>query len=350
MRSGILVKWIIAFYLCWLEHAAGECGAKDEGECEPKDCMKLNDTVDAVGILGMKILAEMSKRSDNNIAFSPLIIASAMAMMYAGAAGETEKQMKKVLKISKDYKNEYNALLGSSSSRQGVTLNVANSVFTEKCIKIEDDFESDVECYFKGKVIDADFKENPKNETKIINSWIKEKTNGTIKDLLSRNKITTNSSMALINAIYFQVFPKLKGDTPLKTYMESVMENKKEFLDQLDYTKMTIQMIRLLLPKFKIEASVPLRAVFKKIGMNLAFKEKKAEFTNLAKTDDVFISNAVHKAYIEVNETRTDKAPKNSSDIFAIKVNRPFMFFIKDEMTGVILLQGAVRDPKIKIV
>ena len=34
-----------------------------------------------------------------------------------------------------------------------------------------------------------------------------------------------------------QVFPKLKGDTPLKTYMESVMENKKEFLDQLDYTK-----------------------------------------------------------------------------------------------------------------
>ena len=34
-----------------------------------------------------------------------------------------------------------------------------------------------------------------------------------------------------------QVFPKLKGDTPLKSYMESVMENKKEFLDQLDYTK-----------------------------------------------------------------------------------------------------------------
>ena len=34
-----------------------------------------------------------------------------------------------------------------------------------------------------------------------------------------------------------QVFPKLKGDTPLKTYMKSVMENKKDFLDQLDYTK-----------------------------------------------------------------------------------------------------------------
>ena len=43
--------------------------------------MKLNDTVDAVGILGMKILAEMSKISDNNIAFSPLIIASSMAMV-----------------------------------------------------------------------------------------------------------------------------------------------------------------------------------------------------------------------------------------------------------------------------
>ena len=34
-----------------------------------------------------------------------------------------------------------------------------------------------------------------------------------------------------------QVFPKLKGDAPLKTYMESVMEKKKEFLDQLDSTK-----------------------------------------------------------------------------------------------------------------
>ena len=75
----------------------GECGAKDGGECEPKDCMKLNDTVDAVGILGMKILAEMSKISDNNIAFSPLIIASSMAMVRNSHLKYLKKKILKCL-------------------------------------------------------------------------------------------------------------------------------------------------------------------------------------------------------------------------------------------------------------
>ena len=53
------------------------------GECDAEDDMKLksDDTVDAVGILGMKLMEEMSKTSEENIVFSPLIIASAMAMV-----------------------------------------------------------------------------------------------------------------------------------------------------------------------------------------------------------------------------------------------------------------------------
>ncbi|XP_023327450.1 serpin B6 [Eurytemora carolleeae] len=151
------------------------------------------------------------------------------------------------------------------------------------------------------------------------------------------------------------VFPKLKGDTPLKSYMKSVMENKKEFLDQLDYTKMSASTIKLIMPKFKIEALVQLQDVFKKMGINLAFK-RGAEFPNLAKTDGIFISKILHKAFIEVNEEGSTAGAATSAlaSIFRsgggstlkILLNRPFMFFIKDEMTGVILFQGVVRNPK----
>ena len=53
------------------------------GECDAEDDMilKSEDTVDAVGILGMKLMEEMSKTSEENIVFSPLIIASALAMV-----------------------------------------------------------------------------------------------------------------------------------------------------------------------------------------------------------------------------------------------------------------------------
>ena len=53
------------------------------GECDAEDDMilKSDDTVDAVGILGMKLMEEMSKTSEENIVFSPLIIASALAMV-----------------------------------------------------------------------------------------------------------------------------------------------------------------------------------------------------------------------------------------------------------------------------
>ena len=54
-----------------------------QGECDAEDDMilKSDDTVDAVGILGMELMEEMSKTSEENIVFSPLIIASAMAMV-----------------------------------------------------------------------------------------------------------------------------------------------------------------------------------------------------------------------------------------------------------------------------
>ena len=53
------------------------------GECKAKDGMKLksNDTVEGVGILGMKLLEEMSKTSEDNIICSPFSIATTMAMV-----------------------------------------------------------------------------------------------------------------------------------------------------------------------------------------------------------------------------------------------------------------------------
>ena len=86
--------------------------------------------------------------------------------------------------------------------------------------------------------------------------------------------------------------------------------------------------------------------------MNIPFSST-ADFSGITGAKDLFISEVVHKAFIDVNEEGTEAAAvtvvggfaTSIPDYTVFNVNRPFFFVIRDDRSGSILFMGKVMDP-----
>jgi serpin B len=112
------------------------------------------------------------------------------------------------------------------------------------------------------------------------------------------------------------------------------------------------------MPRFRAEYFSILNGSLSAMGMKEAFKHS-ADFSNLCECDpgDVFISDVIHKAVVEVNEKGTEAAAATAikmkltsampiGEPFHMVVDRPFLLAIVDDETGLILFMGAIRDPE----
>ena len=110
------------------------------------------------------------------------------------------------------------------------------------------------------------------------------------------------------------------------------------------------------LPSFKLEQTIRMTGYLKQLGMNKMFGEE-ADFSIMAGAKgDLFISEVMQKVFIEVNEEGTEaaaatgvtfrkkSAPKPKAEF---KCNYPFLFYIRDNWSEMILFSGRVVDPSI---
>jgi serpin B len=106
------------------------------------------------------------------------------------------------------------------------------------------------------------------------------------------------------------------------------------------------------LPKFKFTSgSISLVPAFKALGMTDAFTGA-ADFSGIFGAPDICISDIIHKAFISVDEKGTEAAAatavifiETSGFSPSFIANRPFLFVIRDRLTGVILFMGRILDP-----
>ncbi len=115
----------------------------------------------------------------------------------------------------------------------------------------------------------------------------------------------------------------------------------------------------LMLPRFKIEWESELNDPLKALGMEEAFDPARADFSQMAKVnsgDKLFISEVKQKSFCEVNEEGTVAAAVTSvtgaltsvqqpREKFSMKVDHPFFFAIRDNLTGVVLFMGSITNP-----
>ncbi|MCU0645565.1 MAG: serpin family protein, partial [bacterium] len=111
----------------------------------------------------------------------------------------------------------------------------------------------------------------------------------------------------------------------------------------------------IFLPRFKLEYKIKLNDILIALGMRIAFSADEADFTRMYQPGGLYIDEVNHKTFVEVNEEGTEAAAVtsvvisersgNSSEGFVVRVNRPFIFAIRENHSGTILFIGKIVDP-----
>jgi serpin B len=114
--------------------------------------------------------------------------------------------------------------------------------------------------------------------------------------------------------------------------------------------------VDLTMPRFEFTSSFGLAEVLASMGMPDAFESAVADFSGFIGRPELFISAVIHKAFVKVDETGTEAAAATavvmhveSAEMPEIPVelvlDRPFLFVVRDELTGTILFMGRVANP-----
>jgi serpin B len=127
--------------------------------------------------------------------------------------------------------------------------------------------------------------------------------------------------------------------------------NKEKLLERLAaLDKATKTETWVLLPKFKLNCRLDLRGDLALMGMPSAFLEKAANFSDMCQAEHLFLSAAVHQAFVEVAEQGTEAGAASllgasNSLPPLIRVDHPFLFLIRENQTGAIVFLGRLVDP-----
>lgn len=355
----------------------------------------------------------LNEDKGKNIFISPLSIHLALSMTYNGADGTTKEAMAKTLRLQQIDINQLNKdsatlinLLQNPDPK--VEIAIANSIWARKGETFNPNFLETNKKYYLAKIESLDFTDS--KTVDIINSWVSDNTKGKIPTIINP-PIPPDMVMYLINAVYFKGSWTVEFDKKLTTnrsftlndgskkeypmmeqkgnfqYLENDLfqainlpygENKRlgmyvflpkgnleNFVTQLTgqnwqewLTKFLEQEGTIILPKYKLEYEKNLKDVLKELGMGIAFGDQ-ADFSLMRENGikDLFISEVIHKTYVDVNEEGTEAAAVTEvgvgvtavipeKKIFYMEVNKPFFFAIVDNKTSEILFMGLVFNPK----
>ena len=180
----------------------------DSPDATPADLAELADGNRAFAFDLYRTLAE----EDGNLFYSPYSISLALAMTYAGARGETERQMADTLQFTlpqDELHGAFNALDNELTSRseeddERFTLNIANAVWGHHDYEFLEPFLDVLATHYGAGVRPVDFVGSPEESRNTINDWVAERTEDKVKDLIPEGAITSATRMVLSNAIYFK--------------------------------------------------------------------------------------------------------------------------------------------------
>jgi serpin B len=311
------------------------------------------------------------KGEEGNLFYSPYSISLALAMTYAGARGETERQMAQTLGFSLPQERlhpAFNALdlelLSRSQTEgqdtEGFRLNIANSIWGQTGYTFLPDFLEVLGRNYGAGMRLLDFMSEPEDSRLVINDWVSRETEGKIEDLIPPGAISTFTRLVLANAIYFNaawafafpedttregIFHLLDGgektasmmsqtetfrhasgsgyqavELPYKGFRLSMVVLLpdsgmfQEFEASLDAGRLDAILgdlrqaeIRLSMPKFTFESAFSLKEILPLMGMTDAFSGQ-ADFSGMDGTRNLLISDVLHKAFVAVDEAGTEAA------------------------------------------
>jgi serpin B len=161
-------------------------------------------------------LYHVLRQDHDNLFYSPYSISVALAMTYAGARGETERQMAETMHFDLaqgDLHTVFNALDQALAARgqgaagkeegKGFQLNVANALWGQQGYAFTPEFLDTLARNYGAGLRLMDFVQAAEASRVAINDWIAEQTEDRIQDLIPQGAIDAMTRLVLTNAIYF---------------------------------------------------------------------------------------------------------------------------------------------------
>jgi serpin B len=345
--------------------------------------------------------------ADSNAFLSPLSASFALGMAMNGARGETFDAMRSSLAFPRapiaDINAGYRDLMALVAGLdRSTSVTVANSVWSDTGFPIQPAFVTAAKTWFDAEARSVPFADPA--TVGLINAWVNGKTGGRVPKLL--DAIASNEVAFLINAIHFkgrwrtgfnrertQPRPFLGADgvtrsvpmmalepgpvlfqagsgyeavdllygngafamtvllpSPGKTPADLVAELDPSAWQQLTGGFREAEM-GLVLPKFRFDYTRTLTDDLKVLGMEVAFDPSRADFLGIADVgpERLYLSRVLQKTFVEVNEEGTEAAAVTGVGVGVTSlpptftVNRPFLFVIRERLTGTILFIGQVN-------
>jgi serpin B len=349
-----------------------------------------------------------------NLFFSPASLSTAFAMAYDGARGATADEMAQVLHFTLE-PDRLNAAFAdllrswTGDPNRAYELHLANALWGQSGYGFLPAYLKSTREHFGAGLREVDYHADPEAARQVINTWVEQQTKAKIKDLIPSGLLDRQTRLVLTNAVYFKgtwvsPFPKAATRTapfhvsagrdvatPMmnKTARFGYMETETFQALELPYKGDHLAMVVLLpktatglaaleaalsaqaldgwlgqlkaeevivaLPKFTMTEQFQLGRALAAMGMARAFSPA-ADFSGMnGKSHDLYLTEAVHKAFVDVNEEGTEAAAATGIAVGltaaaprpkpVFRADHPFVFLIRDRRSGSVLLLGRLVQP-----
>jgi serpin B len=292
----------------------------------------------------------------------------------------------------------------TAAAQAKITIATANSLWLQNRAPMVDSFMKALARYFAAGVWQVDFNKDPAGAAAALNQWVSEQTHGYIKDLLTADDVQ-GLLLVLVNALYFdakwkfpftegsspQPFTRADGSTVATPFMsmpmyvattsgpayqaaqlpyqgdrfaalviEPTAVSLRQFVTGLSPSTLNgivgslhSGVVQVELPQFTVTTATDLKEPLSRLGLTDAFDPDRADFSGLTPRD-AFVTFVKQKTFLNVNASGTQAAAATAIGMGdaaaheapkALRFDHPFLFLIRDTVTGAILFTATIQDP-----
>ncbi|XP_009992050.1 PREDICTED: serpin E3 [Chaetura pelagica] len=350
-----------------------------------------------------------------NLVLSPASVAVSLEILQFGAQGNTFTELQDALGYNVHDQSVQDFLQaayeGETDSSQGTVVQLTCSLFVDASVELSPSFTARAARWANSSLQQTNFTD-PNRTAAQIQGWITGQLgDGDVHDMPLESAVSPLSQVALVSTMYFKSmwqkklsfmdtqmlpFTTAEGSTLKVPTMHHTAEvNYGQFqtaaleaftVVELPYLEEKLSMFLVLpshrrtplsqielhlsaktitlwanslkrikmdifLPRFSIQSLFDLKTVFSALGIRDAFDPITANFKGISEQGSLYISEAIHRAEIEVTEDGTKASGATAMVLLkrsrtpTFKADRPFTFFLRQANTGSVLFIGRVTDP-----
>lgn len=341
-----------------------------------------------------------------NLCFSPYSVASALTLAARAARGRTRDELVALLGDPGEQTSLLRAAaeLVEESRGDQAELAVANTLWADDRLPLEDSFKAELAEWPGAAVSSAPFEKDPEAARALVNADVERTTRGLIPQLLPPGSIDRDVAAVLVNALYLKAAWKLPfreantsdapfhapsgtRDVPTMWLGERVgyahaagwqavqlvaagglqavvllpdgdLADAEAALDEAALTsllgRLKAKAVELSLPKISLDVPSSLTGVLRGLGVRTMFTDE-ADLSGLSPDPRLTVSEVLHQAVLRVDEQGFEGAAATAltmrltsmiiDEPVTVTVDRPFLLLVRHAGTGALHFIARVVEP-----